>query len=171
MRAFASLPTRTVTLRRMLAETQACPGCSGSKMVSDSACPACKGAGVILDDKGKPEPLYAEMTLDLRPWPIGYPEMLSHVFPPPVEFVNGKPTPDPKKAEHHASRLLILLARCLGSELSAKAPANDAESVAWAKYAAEVKTELADANLVEGDVSLLFNEMGVVNQGHSRPKA
>ena len=144
MKAFASLPTRTVTLRR---ETGA------------------------EDADGKPA--YVEMAIDLRPWPIGFPEMLARVFPQPVLYVTGKPAgADPVKAEeHNAARLLILLATCMGPEVTAKAPGKDAQAAEWSAYAAAVRAEMEAANLVEGDVSLLMAEAYKLNQGHSRPKA
>lgn len=113
-----------------------------------------------------------EIPVELRPWAIGFPEMLDRVFPQPARFENGKPVPDPTKAaEHHACRLMILLAVCMGDGLEVKPPGKDADRGAWAAYAEAVRAEFEAANLVEGDVSLLIAEAYKLNNGHSRPKA
>jgi hypothetical protein len=143
MKSFAALPTSTVTLRR-----QNGTGPDGA-------------------------PVYAELAFELRPWPIGFPEMLSRVFPMPVLYVNAKPAgPDPARAdEHQADRLCILLATCLGPELTAKAPGPSGVTADWTAYAKAIRAEFEAACLVEGDVSVLMAAAYALNQGQSRPKA
>jgi hypothetical protein len=142
MKSFAALPTSAVTLKRQT------------------------GA----DAQGAP--VFVELVFELRPWPIGFPEMLSHVFPTPVLYVNGKPSGnDPTKFDaHQADRLCILLATCLGTELDAKAPTSSTPAD-WSAYAKAIRAEFERANMVEGDVSVLMAAAYTLNQGQSRPKA
>lgn len=148
MRAsFASLPAKAVTLRRLTGESAP-------------------------DVDGKTAPVFAELELELRPWAIGYPEMLTRVFPEPVLFVNSKPVPDTARAqEHGAARVYLLIAACMGDQLDAKPPGKDADRAAWGNYSSAVLAEMEAAHLVEGDVLLLYTEALQLNRGHSRPKA
>lgn len=145
---FAALPSRTVTLKRETGE-------------------------MVPDADGKPMPVVVEYTIDLRPWPIGYPEYLSTVFPAPVRFENGKPTEDTAKAqEHQAARVYILIAKCMGEQVDAKPPTSATDRGAWGAYAAAIRAEFEAACLVEGDISQLVAECYRLNQGAGRiPKA
>lgn len=146
--AFVSLPTKAVTLRRLTGESAP-------------------------DADGKTAPVFAELELELRPWAIGYTEMLARVFPEPVTYLNSKPLPDAAAAqEHGAARVYLLIAACMGDQLDAKAPSKaNSDRDAWAAYASAVRSEFEAAHLVDGDVSLLYAEALQLNRGHSRPKA
>lgn len=126
---------------------------------------------------GVSEPLTFDVTL--RPWPLGFPDVLGRMFPAPVKYVNTQPVADSsREAEHAALRIYILLAACMGEQLDAKAPSVDANArpedsrKLWEVYANAVKAELAAAHLVEGDVHLLAAEANRLNSGAGRiPKA
>lgn len=126
---------------------------------------------VTLHRDGPDGPL--DQVVTLRPWPLGYPEYVSRVYPPPVIYRNLEPVEDPKQASEYASnRALILLARSLGDQIDAKGPAGDGDRSAWHAYAVAIRDELSAANLVEGDVSLLIAEAMRVNRGGGKlPKA
>lgn len=123
----------------------------------------------LLRDTGDTEldgkPITIEMSVELRPWPIGYPEYLDRVFPAPVRYENGQPKEDPaRRSEYQGQRMAILLARCMGDQLDAKAPAGEDRGV-WEAYAKAILAEFEAANLVEGDVVRLMGEAQAVNRG------
>lgn len=65
--------------------------------------------------------------------------------------------------------MAILVARCLGDQLDAKAPAGVEDRAAWEAYAKAVLAEFEAANLVEGDVIRLMLGAQQVNQGAGKP--
>lgn len=115
------------------------------------------------DEAGKPVTI--SMTLTLRPYPLGYAERLSVVYPPPVLYVNGEPRPMPEAADDHASRrALLLLAACLGDQLDTRPPTSN-DRPAWHAYSEAVWQELAAAQLTPGDVQTLIAEAMLVSRG------
>lgn len=138
--SFTSLPERVVKLTRDTAET---------------------------GPEGKP--VEASFTLVVRPYPAGFPQWLVSVYPSPVSYVNGDPVPDKAGAPTYQIRLnVLLLAKCLGDQLDAVAPAGAATREAWDAYAVGILGEFAAANLVQGDIDALSDAMTLVNRGAGR---
>ena len=138
--AFTSLPEHVVTLSRDTGE---------------------------VDAEGKPVKVSAPFTL--RPYPAGFPQFIANVYPAPTTFVNAEPVEDKTKARTHELRTaIVLLARCLGDQIDAKAPVSGGTRAAWDDYAVAVLSEMTAANLVQGDIDALLAGMFLVNRGAGR---
>ena len=138
--AFTSLPEHVVTLSRDTGE---------------------------VDDDGKPVKVSVAFTL--RPYPAGFPQFITNVYPAPVAFVNSEPVEDKTKARTHELRTaIVLLARCLGEQLDTNAPTANGARAAWDDYAVAVLGEMTAANLVQGDIDSLLSGMFLVNRGAGR---
>lgn len=105
-------------------------------------------------------------SFSLAPWPIGYAEYLSRVFPPPADYVELRPVERPQEQREYQAQVgLLLLARSLGDQLDARAPGKAADRRDWEAYARAVQDELGAANLVDGDIIKLIGEASRVNRG------
>lgn len=125
---------------------------------------------IIRDTGGRTEagdPVTVAMTVTLRPYPLGYVERLSVVYPPPVAYVNTEARPDQTKADDYASRrALLLLAACIADPvLDARPPGMTAPRQAWHDYSEAIWNELAAAQLTPGDVHNLIAEAMLVSKG------
>lgn len=133
---FTTLPERRVTITRATGET----GSDG-------------------------KPVTVELVLTLRPYPLGYPEKVGTLYPPPVRYVNAVEEPDPTLAEDYQTRrALIILAKCLGDQMEAREPASR-DRREWHAYTDAIWRELEGACLVAGDVQRLIAEAQLVSRG------
>jgi hypothetical protein len=107
------------------------------------------------------------VVVTLHPLPIGYAETAGALLGRPVTYVNGQPKDDPKRMPEYDRRLsFLVLAKALGDEIDTPRPRADADGAVWAKYADDVRDEMAAACFVEGDLLLLMQEMQNLNRGH-----
>lgn len=115
------------------------------------------------DEDGKP--VTVDLVLTLRPYPLGFPEKVGVLYPPPVRYVNATEEPDPTLAEDYQTRrALIILARCLGDQLDVLEP-RSTDRRDWHAYTEAIWRELEEAHLVSGDVQRLVMEAQLVSRG------
>lgn len=120
------------------------------------------------------KPVVVELAITLRPYPLGYPERVGTVYPPPKVYLNGEERPDPTYADdYNTRRAMILLARCMGDQLDTPPPTSNRRED-WHAYADAVQREMEAAHLAPGDVQALIAGAMAVSMGRGvmgKPKA
>ena len=103
--------------------------------------------------------------LELAPLPLGYTSWLHAQFPPPVEFVNGKPTKSDPPASYWRTLMYLRLAKALGDQLETPSPKGGTARSVWKQYARAIEGEFREAHLTEGDFMVLVRAMNAMEEG------
>lgn len=126
------------------------------------AIPSAPSHIVTIERPGQPP-----IAVQMRAPPLGYAGTVERYFPPPVEFVNGKPVPvEARQAEYRSLMAFILVAACLdGEDRPATVAPTGGTPADWETYARALRSEFEAAGYCEGDVMRLVQGYNVVMQG------
>jgi hypothetical protein len=115
-----------------------------------------------------------EAHVELAPLPVGFATALETVFPPPVEYLNGKPQPNEAASNEYLElKGLVLIAKCIMGEYVVTTPEPNARATRaeWDAYARRVRDEFRDAGFTPGDVVAVMRGVSIVNEGSGLGKA